>query len=358
MRALDRDLRRPARPEEVSRRAPAEDRRGLLRLQALAGNAAVAILVQRCGGEVHEGCPCAEERPVVSRQADGDAAAPACRPPGTRRAGDDADSVDQAARDGCMDEAFGILNGHAMFGLLPLLSALVARGSYAALKSAAPVMGGPRMTSAMAVAELKAKGGAIGAAELRPVIDLLGDWSPEDRRDALRHLGKLVVINVRGLDLDFSYCAGATGPGCAPAVKKAIAWAQRMQREYAAQLGNKALKDGEDVVAAVLASLAKQGLHGTVAGRTDPSGAVTVTPTAMSKCQPIMTRATEIHEAVHSRTILGLRKKHGNDTPAFDKVFNDPTRWIHDDIAAHGAEVVFLNEVLGALALLEGRIGK
>ncbi|GLZ78942.1 hypothetical protein Afil01_37490 [Actinorhabdospora filicis] len=361
MRALDRDARVVPRAEEVHRRAPADDRRGLLRLQAMAGNAAVTALLQRCGDEVHDGCPCAGERaPVVSRQPDAgtaDAGAPKCRPPGTRRAGNDADSVDQAVRDGCVDEAFGILNGHAIFGLLPLLAALIPRGSFPALKAAAGGMGGPRMTTAITVAELKAKGGTIGAAELRPVIDLLGVWSVPDRRDALDFLGKLVVINVRGLDLDFSYCAGATGPGCVPEVEKAIAWAKKMQGEYAACRAIKGLKDGDDVDNAVFASLKKQGINPTVAGQTSPTGVVTITPKPMSKCQPILIRGTEIHEAVHQKTTVALQKKFGAGTPAFDKQFFAPAKWIQDDINAYGAEIPFYEEVLQALALLEGKMG-
>src|SRR2546430_1393004 len=55
---------------------PGQDRtvvpgRGRLRLQATAGNRAVSrmLAVQRCGGEVHDGCACAGEVPAVQREA-------------------------------------------------------------------------------------------------------------------------------------------------------------------------------------------------------------------------------------------------------------------------------------------------
>ncbi len=82
---------------------PAIPVHGLLRLQATAGNRAVSrmLAVQRCGGEVHPGCPCAEEeapvrqygasvaqRHSVQRFTDGTAEAPRAElPPGSPYAG-------------------------------------------------------------------------------------------------------------------------------------------------------------------------------------------------------------------------------------------------------------------------------
>jgi hypothetical protein len=66
------DGRRRGQPVGVPARAlaprQAKDPRAILALQRLAGNAAVVSavtkeIVQRCGGEVHPGCPCAEEKP-------------------------------------------------------------------------------------------------------------------------------------------------------------------------------------------------------------------------------------------------------------------------------------------------------
>jgi hypothetical protein len=60
-------------PAAIPRRGP-KDMRAILALQRLAGNAAVVSavtpkIVQRCGGEVHPGCSCAEEKPQEFRHA-------------------------------------------------------------------------------------------------------------------------------------------------------------------------------------------------------------------------------------------------------------------------------------------------
>ena len=166
-------------PESTRERRPSSPRTasGVLALQRLAGNLAVQRLlepVQRCGDHVEAGCACAEDTevqsPTVSRsngKPDGGAAppaAPACLPPGARRVpGSDADSVDQAVIAGCLPEAYAILNGHAMFGLLPLLSSLRNRASFGQIRSSAAVMGGPRMVTAIAAVDLRSVGGPISA---------------------------------------------------------------------------------------------------------------------------------------------------------------------------------------------------
>jgi hypothetical protein len=130
----------------------------------------------------------------------------------------------------------------------------------------------------------KRKGGPISAADLRGLIDKLGTVPPDQRADILRFLGKYVVINVRGLDIDFSYCKGATSAGCVGAATDAKKSAIRMKGEYAACRGKPGVKVAKDVENCVDASLAKKGIKTSIAGQTSSSGAVTVTPVAMSQC--------------------------------------------------------------------------
>lgn len=339
--------------------------RNLLALQRAVGNdrmRRIVATVQGCGGEVHEGCPCAESSeqavpPVLSRQTTGPAAPSVCQPPGTRRvAGSDVDSVDRAVVDGCLLEAYAVLNGHAMFGLLPLLDALRTKASFAQIRATAGGMGGARMTVAIAAVDLKSGGGPITGTALRSLIDQLGGLPPDQRRDILRFLGKLVVITVQGFDIDFSYCRGSTSAGCTAPVQGAIRWARKMQREYAACRGKRGVRVANDVESCVDASLARQGIRTSVAGSTSPTGAVTITPTALSQCQPVLERGTEIHEAVHQRTTLRLQRRFGAGTPAFDRAFEAADKWINDDINAYGAEIPFYRAVLRAVAKLEGRI--
>jgi hypothetical protein len=333
----------------------------LLALQRRAGNQVVQQLVatvQRCGGQTHEGCPCAEtadEAPVVARQDAG--APPPCNAPGTLRVpGSPVDSVAAAVAANCLDEAYGILNAQAMFGLLPLLDALRTRPEYAAIRSSAAGMGGPRMLVAIKAVDLHAKGGPVTGPDLRDLIDQMGGLPPDQRRDILRFIGKYAVITVRGLDIDFSYCKGAGGAGCVGAVTAEMKWAAKMQGEYAACRGKPGVKVAADVEKCVDSSLAKQGITTSVAGQTSATGVVTVTPTAMSQCQPILDRGTELHEAVHQKTTFALQKKYGAGTAAFNKAFEAADKWITDDINAYGAEVPFYKEVLSAIATLEGKI--
>ena len=319
--------RRPSSPRTAT---------DLLALQRLAGNLAVQRLletVQRCGDHVQPGCACAEDAeaqtPTVSRSnggPDGGAAppaAPACLLPGARRVpGSDVDSVDQAVTAGCLPEAYAILNGHARFGLLPLLSSLRNRASFAQIRSSAARMGGPRMVTAIDAVDLRSAGGPITGSALRGLVDQMETLPPDQRRDILQFLGALVVIDVQGLAIDFSYCKGASGRGCRAEIKDAIAWAKKSQAEYAACRGKKGVKTAVDVEACKDASLAKQGITTTVAGSTSSTGVITITPTAMSKCQPILDKGTEIHEAVHDRNRLELARKHGAGTPAFDAAWD------------------------------------
>ena len=112
---------------------------------------------------MHEGCACAEQSsaqaPVVARQPA--PAAPACSPPGTLRVpGSLPDSVAAAVIANCLGEAYGILWGQAMYDLLPLLDALHGKPEFAAIRSSAAGMGGPRMVAAVGAVDARAKGRA------------------------------------------------------------------------------------------------------------------------------------------------------------------------------------------------------
>jgi hypothetical protein len=84
--------------------------------------------------------------------------------------GSDADSVDQAVLAGCLPEAYAILNGHAVFALLPLLDSLRTRASFAQIRTSAAAMGGPRMITAVAAVDLKNRGSPITGTDLRVLI--------------------------------------------------------------------------------------------------------------------------------------------------------------------------------------------
>jgi len=70
------------------------------------------------------------------------------------------------------------------------------------------------MLNAVHTVDLKTKGSPITKQELRELIDRMAYMYPDQRADMLRFIGKYVVITVDGIDLDFSYVAGATSVSC------------------------------------------------------------------------------------------------------------------------------------------------
>lgn len=372
---LDRTHDAPGRASAPTFKPLASPARGgsawVLALQRSAGNATVSRLlasVQRCGDHIDPGCACADQllssdidSPVVARQGTppvAPPAGPACLPPGSRRAGNDADSVDQALQAGCLDEAFPILWGHAMYGLLTLLDALRSRSTYALIRANAAGRGGPRLLTAIHAVDLRAAG-PINGPTLRGLVDEMSTLPPDQRGDILRFLGMSTSVTVQGLVLDFSYVAGAAGKrSCKDAVSEAAKFDLKMKVEYEACRGKPGIKNSDDVEACVNGSLAKQGVSTSVGGTTSQSGTVVVNVGAMTQCQPIRVRHHEIHEGVHASTQKKLEKKHGAGTAAMDAAWTEPNGWIDDEKRAYQAGYEFYKEVIAALTLLEGKVPK
>jgi hypothetical protein len=249
-----------------------------------------------------------------------------------------------------VEEAWRLLFGPAMYDLLPTLAGLKAKGHWAVITAGAGPRGGTRWTNAVLAVDLKTKGSPITKDELRDLIDKLSDMYPDQRADILKFIGKYVVISVDGIDLDFSYVAGATSASCVKAVEDEMAEAKFFMKEYAAAGAQPGVKTGAQVEKAVQDSLAKQGMGVSVAGTTSSSGKITITATTMTKVQPILTRNTEIHESVHAHHVADLKKQYGK---GYKAVFNDAGDWVRDEINARKAEIVFLTKVVAALKTLE-----
>ena len=282
----------------------------------------------------------------------GPVAAPAVTLTGATPLEQAADGFTQATP-AALDQAWGLLNSRAMFDLLPMLAGLKTKGFWSAITADATPRGGPRMANAVHTVDLKTKGSPITKDELRELIDRMADMFPDQRADMLRFIGQYVVLTVDGIDLDFSYVAGATSASCVKEVQDEIGQAKFFIKEYAAAGKKKGVKTGAQVEQAVKDSLAKQGFGISVAGTTSSTGAITVTATPMTKAQPILTRNTEIHESVHSHHVAALQKKLGRGTPGFNAAFNDAQDWVRDEINARKAEITFLTKVVAALKKLE-----
>jgi hypothetical protein len=311
----------------------------LLALHRQAGNAAVNRLIGAL-------------RPVpIFRQGPSPPAAPAVLQ-GATPVERIADGFRQGTPD-AIDQAWGLLNGRAMFDLLPMLATLKGQGHWGAISTGASGRGGPRMATAVHVVNLKTKGSPITKDELRDLIDRLATVNPDQRADMLRFIGKYVVITIEGIDLDISYVAGTTTASAAVEVKAAIDEARFFINEYAATLSDPQIRTGADVEQAIETSLRRQGMGIATAGSTSSSGAVTIAPQPMSKAQPIITRSTEIHEGVHAHHVGLLQQRFGAGTPAFDQAFNNAKDWVADEINARKAEIRFLMKVLLALKQLE-----
>ena len=331
--------------------------RALLDLQRVVGNASVQRLVGGVTAQRECGCggtcvTCGEGQAedtaaepgaelVVARQT------PPVAPPGRTPLQGVVDALDSGAPT-ALDDAFMILNGRAMPELLALLADLHTRGRLGVIKTNAAGRGGPRMVVACSVVELRAAG-PPSPDQVRGVVDMVETFPPDQRTAIFRFLGANLVINVRGLDVDVSYCKGNTGAGCEREVREAIAWARKMAREYAACRGRRGVRTGGDVEACVDASLARQGVTTSTAGSTSSSGTVTITAQPITKCEPIITRGTEIHEAVHAAHTRALQRRFGAGTPRFQAAFDNASDWISDEINAYRAEIPFYQEVLKAM---------
>lgn len=253
----------------------------------------------------------------------------------------------------CLFEAWGLLNSRAMFDLLPALAELKTKGQWATVTADAAFRGGPRMELAVHAVNLKTQGSPITKDQLRDLIDRMATIWADQRADILRFIGKYVVITVDGLDLDFSYVAGKTSKSCIKECQETIADTKLIGKMYADCGKDKKHKTGDDIEACIDATAKKQGLGLEVAGSTSSSGVVTVKAQAVDKCQPIMTRNTEIHESVHAHHTKALEKKYGKKTPAFQAAWNEAQDWVRDELNARDAEVKFLTKVIAALKKLE-----
>ena len=352
---VTRRLTAPGKNTPASRPSPVSPTT-LTTLQRQAGNAAVQQLL---AGEItasRQAVP-----PVYTAPPPG--AAPPVAPPGPattllngatplERA---ADGFTRATPD-VINEAWGVLFGSGMGDLLPLLAGLKAKGLWGVVNAGGAPRGGPRMANAVLAVDLKTKGSPVTKDELRDLIDRLAGMFPDQRADILRYIGKYVVLTVDGIDLDFSYVAGATSASSVKVVEDEIAEAKFFIAEYAKAGKKKGVKTGAQVERAVKDSLAAQGMGTAVAGSTSSSGAITITAKPMTKAQPILIRNTEIHESVHSHHVAALQKKLGKGTPGFKAAFNDAADWVSDEINARRAEIDFLTKVLTALKQLEKMI--
>jgi hypothetical protein len=362
----DRSAPMPSRegPVVTAPRSPAH----VFALQRAAGNGAVrqllapaALVVQRCGDHVEAGCPCAEgaegkdtvpsgNAPVVSR--DGPDDPPDCRPPGTRRAGSDADSVDGALKDKCLPEAYAILNSKAMFDLLPLLNALSTRATFATLKGSAEGMGGPRMVTAIAAAAQKGK--EVNEAGIH-ILDGLGmnELPADQRRDILRYLD--AFVRVGEFRVTSAFCRGDAGEGCIQKLQFMIRYKEVAIAEYEMCKGDKKLTAAM-IEPRVLARMAKRGYPSERKASVGAGGDVARdVPADTSQCGPILEWGIlRVHEAHHQATRRKLEVELGRDSKAFLKQWEDRDRVVQDEVEANGAELNFYQQVEKALGILEG----
>jgi hypothetical protein len=226
-------------------------------------------------------------------------------------------------------------------------------GKLATIEANASAMAGVRLVLAIKVVKLKQSAVKLTEPIIDGLIDDMEKFPPDQRTDLLHFLGLNASVTVDGFEVTFAYTKGTSGPSCEQDLLDAIAWSKKMQAEYTAAGGQKALKTGTDVENFVNASLAKQGIGVSVAGSTSSSGTVTVAVTTMTKSQPLLTRGTEIHEAEHAAHTLALQKKFGGKTAAFQKVWDSADDWWRDEVRAYGSEIPFYQKVIAAIQKLE-----
>jgi hypothetical protein len=360
----------PGRPAPVvsGPRSPGH----VLALQRAAGNGAVLNLltpaVQRCGDHIEPGCACAAgpdaaaaEAPVVARDGP-DASAPppqSCEQPGTFRvAGSEVLSLDASLKADCPREVSWFLNRHAMFNLLPLLQGMYPLGTFQLLRAKAVRIGGPRLETAIAVVDVKMRGTPITGSDVRGLIDRMGTLPADQRRDMLRYLGKLVVIDVQGFPVDFSYCASSTGKSCVADLKDRIQFTREAIQEYAACIGDKTLRDGDQCKARIIANQKAKGWDVEISAGTTSSGHTSGKPPDLSHCGPIFDYSKNvIHEPHHVKTAERMVPKYGpKGSATHEAAWNDRDNWAKNEVEAHSLELPFLTGVLKAIATLEGKL--
>jgi hypothetical protein len=130
---------------------------------------------------------------------------------------------------------------------------------------------------------------------------------------------------------------------CQGAADEELESSRFMQNEYQNAGQDPANKTGADIEAAVQKSIAAQGFATTVAGTTDDSGNIQITPRA-DPCAKLREGATMAHEKVHQNTQKALEKKHGVKTPAFFAAWNNGQNWAQDEVKAYGADQTYVKK--------------
>jgi hypothetical protein len=128
---------------------------------------------------------------------------------------------------------------------------------------------------------------------------------------------------------------------CQGAADDEVASSKLMQNEYRKAGLDPKNKISTDIEAAVTKSLADQGYTTTVAGTTDSSGNITITP-RKDPCAKVGERATNAHEKVHQATQRALEKQHGVGTPAFKKAWHNGKNWAQDEVNAYAADQKYI----------------
>lgn len=122
-----------------------------------------------------------------------------------------------------------------------------------------------------------------------------------------------------------------------------IAWAQKMQQEYAKAGSNPANKTGADIERDLQQSLAGQGIATTTAGTTDNSGNVVVNPQP-GPCGRLEEASTAAHENEHAAHTKSLENQYGKGTQAFHNVWNSASDWWQDEMQAYQKNIDFMKK--------------
>jgi hypothetical protein len=284
------------------------DRAGAARLlgtlQHTSGNAAVQRLVAQASVQRACGClgTCGSCSPVRATDDGPDAADQEPEPVVSRQAARGAGLSETRADIGLgltsgtsqgIADAFRQLNGLNMADLLQMLYSLTLRPGLFEIAKANARRGGPRMALACDVVAMRVKGPPSGA-QLRSLINRAQALPPDQRTTLFRFLGKNLVINVMGFDVDISYCQSDTWTDCVESIRIQLAWARESIAVYSSARGK-----GFVTAAQVEAYFSKQTGSTGAAATTSSDGIVTYNRPRLSACSPITYHGTVLHEEDH-----------------------------------------------------------
>jgi hypothetical protein len=196
---------------------------------------------------------------------------------------------------------------------------------------------------AIGVAQWQASHGIAQDGRLGPVtVTYVIEELQAENNDADAALLMLEFPRGTFLDVDTSFCS------CRSALTDEIRSANFFISEYQACGSDPTVTTGDQVEACISRRARARGSRLITLGTTSSSGSITVARTP-GRCGPLRDRITTAHEQIHSVRTGELQQAHGRGTRAFQRAFNDASKWVQDEINSRNTDIAVAQWALGIL---------